>query len=143
MGLVYDQICSETGLRYFGITTQTMKERIWKGWKKCTCKNFIKPIITILEDNIDDDKLIDRENWYIQNNECVNLQGKYKNMTKKEYRIINKDIIKERNKQYYLDNIKSISEKMKHKITCDNCGSIIRKDGIYNHKKTKKCLNYI
>ena len=55
-----------------------------------------------------------------------------------EYYANNKEKISEMNAEYYAKNIEILSEK----ITCE-CGSIVRKDGLTRHKKSKKHLNYL
>lgn len=46
----------------------------------------------------------------------------------------------EKQHQYYEQNRATINEKKKEKVTCDICGSLVRKDGIPDHHKSKKCL---
>ena len=78
-----------------------------------------------------------REGYHIKNNvNCVNrfVAGR----TIKEYREDNKEKMKE----YQENNKEKIAEKMKQKITCE-CGSVIRIDGKYQHKKSKKHKAYI
>jgi hypothetical protein len=58
----------------------------------------------------------------------------------KQYKQDNREKILEWKKQYDQDNREKISEKNKQKITCDICGSIVRKSDISKHKKTKKCM---
>jgi hypothetical protein len=64
----------------------------------------------------------------------------------KEYYLNNKEKIKENNKEYRENNKEKIKEyrennkeKRNEKITCD-CGSIITKAGLLQHKKSKKHL---
>ena len=60
----------------------------------------------------------------------------------KEYQIKNKEKICERRKELYEANKETINEKRKVKVTCE-CGSICRKDGLREHKKTKKHIDFI
>ena len=59
-------------------------------------------------------------------------------------KIYQKLIIK--NKKYYKNNVEKINERekinelRKEKVECEFCKSIIRKDGLSRHHKTKKCL---
>jgi len=47
---------------------------------------------------------------------------------------------KEYHSEWVIKNRDYLNEKRtNNKITCDNCGSIVRKDGLSEHKKTKKC----
>jgi len=57
---------------------------------------------------------------------------------KKEYQLNNKDKIKEYQKERYIKNEKMI----KQKVTCE-CGCLIRKGNILQHKKTKKHIDNI
>lgn len=66
-----------------------------------------------------------KEGQYIRNNNCVN-------------KIIAGRTIQE----YRLENKVAISNQKKFNITC-NCGSTIRKYSIYNHRISKKHLNYM
>ena len=87
------------------------------------------------EDNKEKRKKQNKE-WYENNKEKIKEH-------KKEYYEKNKEKLKEyyeTNKKYREDNKEQISEKGKEKIKCD-CGSIIRKDSLKRHKKTKKHLN--
>jgi len=56
----------------------------------------------------------------------------------KKYREEHPEKKKETCKKYYENN----KEKYKEKIACANCGSIVRKDGLTQHKKTFKCSLY-
>ena len=169
MGVVYKKICSETGLIYYGKFEGTWDERFRSGWSGCSCEYFVNPTVVFIEIDIPNDKLKEREDYYIQNFECVNLQGKYSHLTNaeyaKQYRIDNKDIIKQYHidnkdkvqkyhKQYYADNIESISKKSKQyridnketinkKIKCDNCGSTTTKRHLKRHQTSKKCMTYL
>jgi len=58
----------------------------------------------------------------------------------KQYRRENPDKIAEQKKQRYQENREKILDKRKQKITCDICGSIVRKSDISTHKKSKKCI---
>ena len=44
--------------------------------------------------------------------------------------------------EYHIKNKEIILEKKKEKVTCE-CGSICRKDGITEHKKSKKHIDFI
>ena len=84
--------------------------------------------------------------WYKDNREvCLeNMKQHYQDNREKikEYYQDNREKIKEYGKQRYQNNREKIAEKNKQKITCDICGSIVRKGDIATHKKTKKCINY-
>ena len=61
---------------------------------------------------------------------------------RKKYYENNKEKINENKKKYYENNKEKIKEKQKILIKCE-CGSIIRKDGLKRHKKSKKHINYL
>ena len=56
----------------------------------------------------------------------------------KQYYIENADIKKDYSKQYYIEN----ADKIKQKMTCE-CGSVIRRDWIVIHAKSKRHINYV
>ena len=59
-----------------------------------------------------------------------------------EYRQANKEKIAKQHKEYYEANKEKILERMKQKITCE-CGSTIRRDGLEEHKQSKKHQNHL
>ena len=76
----------------------------------------------------------------------------------KEWRIDNRDKIKERDKKWYEDNKDKVleknkkyrelnkekrSEKRSEKIKCDICGSEITKGNLLRHKKSLKCQDFV
>ena len=58
----------------------------------------------------------------------------------KKYRDNNKEVLSNRFKDWYEKNKSLVLEPRKVKVCCDICGSFIRKDGLREHQKTKKCL---
>ena len=58
----------------------------------------------------------------------------------KEYYQDNVEKIKECRKEYRQDNAEKIKEKGKEKIECEFCHSVVRKNGLPRHHKSKKCL---
>ena len=92
-----------------------------------------------------------KEGEYIRKMKCVNkhIAGRtiveyYQDNKeqKKQYRQDNKEQISEQKRQYYQDNREHISERHKQKVTCE-CGSIVRRDSLPKHKKTKKHIDKI
>lgn len=105
-----------------------------------------------------------REYYYENHEKCLNISRQYRQNNRekileqkkqyrqdnrekisernKQYQEVNKDIINEKAKQYRQDNREELLEQRKQKITCDHCGSIVRKDGISKHKKNQKCINF-
>tara|TARA_R110000803_G_scaffold27929_2_gene64912 strand:+ start:160 stop:609 length:450 start_codon:yes stop_codon:yes gene_type:complete len=79
-------------------------------------------------------KLLERERWYIENNECVNnnIPGR----TDKEWR----DANKEYQKEYVIKNKEKIKERKSSKILCV-CGNYYTYSCKGKHMKTKKHLN--
>lgn len=80
IGYIYKLTCSETGDIYYGSTTQTLQQRLWKHKShdnNCVSKKFINPTIEELcqVEFIEGDKtpLLAKEKEYIVNNKCVNL----------------------------------------------------------------------
>ena len=86
-----------------------------------------------------------QKEWFVDNEEKM-----------KQYRIDNKDKIKEKdkkhyekNKEKYIEYSKKYTEKNKkevykkklEKVECPNCKSMICRTGLSKHKKTKKCMN--
>tara|TARA_E500000305_G_C3915270_1_gene185347 strand:+ start:91 stop:693 length:603 start_codon:yes stop_codon:yes gene_type:complete len=92
-----------------------------------------------------------RKNYYENNKEKLLEQNKLyydKNKEKKIeqsklYAQNNKEKRKEYQKEYYNQNKEKINEKLKEKITCDICGSIISNGELKRHQRTKKCLDKI
>ena len=123
---------------------------------------IMKCIEVVYYDNISELTLKEAE--YIENNECINKNNPNRTKSRKGFNS------SEYSKQYYLDKRKdndevkqkridyedknrdNINKKqrarrklkdMKEKINCSICGASVLKEGIYRHKKTKKCLSHI
>jgi len=60
----------------------------------------------------------------------------------KRYRNKNREKLRQKQNEYYQENKEEIKEKAKEKIQCE-CGSIICKWSLSNHRKSKKHLDYI
>jgi len=58
----------------------------------------------------------------------------------KEYYENNKDKIKEYHKDWYENNKDKIKEQRKEKVNCPICNSVITKEYLKKHQKSKKCL---
>ena len=70
---------------------------------------------------------------------------KYRNDNKEKLKEKSRDYNernKEKRKEYYLKNIKIINEKAKEKIMCE-CGSVITKQHLARHKRSKKHQKFI
>jgi len=140
---IYGILCKTTWKIYYGSTKDTVEQRLKKHEidYKAYLNGYYKYVssyevlknnnyeIRLLEE-CDDDKfhMRERENFYIDNFPCVNIQragvpGREHNDYKKEWYKNNKEKILEERKEYYEANKEKISEKSKEKYTCA-CGSI-------------------
>ncbi len=82
------------------------------------------------------DKKIENDKIYYDNNkEKINNQRKI-------YYNNNKGEIKKKNREYHHTNKEKLNEDRKIKINCEICYALIRKDGIKEHQRSKKCINY-
>ncbi len=157
---IYKIECGETGRIYIGSTIQTLKQRLCQhkseskygrlesNRNKCATKDFINPSITLIENYSCDtkEKLLMRELYWMQNIECINtvrpiLSKEERAQANKRYDIKKrekyKEQIKERKKKYYENNKEKINRKNREKITCE-CGCIIARGNMADHKKSKK-----
>ena len=107
------------------------RERYWIEELKVSLNNYI-PTRTKKEYN-DDYKYIRIE---YDKKKYENNKDKVKEYGKKYYEN-NKDKVKEYGKKYYENNKEKLNETQKEKITCE-CGCLIRKNGLQEHKRTKK-----
>ncbi len=120
-----------------------------------SCKlNLYNSVIICLENNLTEKEAIEREKYYIRNNQCVN-EVKYtynskeyrekweeKNKEKlrlynKEYRVKNKDKINEMGRQYYVKNKEEITKKNKE-YREKNKDKINEMGRQYHHKNKDK-----
>jgi len=164
-GKIYTIRCHEDpALIYVGSTIQPLSVR-WGGHKR-DCKNQDNPEVSI--DKLMKEKGIDLYyiEWY-EDFPCNNKEqlrkreGEVQRLiatvnkriecrTRHEYNLDNKERIAE----YRANNKQRIAEKERiryenkkdeilqyraTKISCDRCGSIIRRDNLTGHQKTKKC----
>ena len=103
MGIIYEILCWTTGLRYIGMTTRSLKKRLREHIsrnyynKYCSSKlvlehgNFEIYQLEIVED---ESLLKEREKYYIQHTDCVNIftgsvkeyMKEYQKEYQKEYR---------------------------------------------------------
>ena len=167
MGLVYKLVSCHEPKVYVGKTTQTHNER-FRSHKKdynqwlvdkhhyVTSFELIKYddcVIIVLEDNIPDDMLPQRERYWYDLLDCVNkcipnrtpaewrqdnleyIKQYYQNNREyhKQYRQDNRETLLEYQKQYRQNNKEKISEK----VTC-NCGCIISRSNMSTHVKSNK-----
>lgn len=121
---IYKLTCSETGKVYFGSTTQQIGERkrFHNFHKNCACKDFINPMIEIVEKVKCETKedLFWRERYYIENNRCVNTKLPI---------LSDEERLAYQKKKQKKNNTK--------KVVCE-CGIVVLATGIYRHRQTKK-----
>ena len=124
-------------LRYYGMTSTKLSIRLTGhrckyryNYGVCSsCRlNLYNSVIICLEDNLTEKEAIEREKYYIRNNECVNertyifdkkkFQREYRDKNReklrislKQYREKNKDKIREKKKEYREKNKEIIREK--------------------------------
>jgi hypothetical protein len=60
---------------------------------------------------------------------------------KKEYYEKNRIKINEKSKEHYEKNKIKLNERRREKVECKNCKSKISRDGLAEHRRTKKCFN--
>tara|TARA_R110000787_G_scaffold91871_1_gene193516 strand:+ start:341 stop:832 length:492 start_codon:yes stop_codon:yes gene_type:complete len=72
---IYKLICSDTNKIYYGQTKNTLDHRLSKGHYNCACQDFVNPTIHLVE-NCEEKDLLDRELYYINHFECINISGK-------------------------------------------------------------------
>ena len=156
MGIIYGIRCRTTEKVYIGKTTHTKEIRLQQ--HECAFrkgKNHTQSVFQVLEHGNhdiyeievveDESKLSEREYYYIQHTDCVNiLDGTFDILEhKKEYYEINREQILKKKKEWYETNKEKLKEKAKEKYTCE-CGSTLRKNHKVRHEKTsKKHLNFL
>ncbi len=151
MGIIYFIKCLETNEIYIGSTKRTLKDRI-NGHRKQvnhprpTCSKQIidrgNYIYDVLEEVEDNDKLLEREQYHIDNTDCINIinpfgfnKKEYDKEYSKKYREENYEKEKVRWNKYNQANL----EKYKEVITCE-CGNTFTLRNKARHMKTKKHL---
>ena len=133
-----------------------LEEEEGKYIRENECINIVIPHRTDKEYYVDNKEKIKEQNKEYREDNKEKLKEKNKeyyekNINKKkkkakEYYEDNKEEIKnkkkiyyEKNKKYYENNKEEIKEQKKEKITCE-CGAIVRRGGIAEHKKSMKHL---
>jgi hypothetical protein len=112
IGRIYKITSNQTNKVYYGSTIQTLSQR-FNDHKKtsrngiCSSRELMcydDAIIELIEEIEFDDKkqLKQVERYYIENNECVNVQVPLQ--TLKEYQIKNRDMILKKRKEDYIKN---------------------------------------
>ena len=169
-GKIY-RLVSGSGTQYVGATTIGLAKRKSQHKRDYTnnTNNNTTSIQLFQEDNgveifliekyacSSKEELDSRERYWIENIQggCVNkfIPGRSKREyieqnrehileQKKKYRQANREIILEKSKNYYEANREIILDKEKKKISCE-CGVEIRRDSIYQHRKSQKHKNLL
>jgi hypothetical protein len=132
-GYIYILVC-ETGKTYYGSTFNAEKRK-QKGWYKSSCRDFINPTFSIIEEVEVESKqeLWKLENEYIRANpECVNRNIAIQTAeTQKEY----ERNYRQKNHERVLANQRKYDEKLKKIIvTCEHCGKKLKKRSLAVHQ---------
>ena len=165
MGSIYKLTDGEQ--YYYGSTTTTLQQRL--AGHKCPANKTISNIlnrdnltIELMEEVEDESQLRIREQYYLDNYECVNIkrahntpeqwqqhlkqwQQQYWDKNKDKINKYKKTIIdktKGYNKKYYETNRDKIIEKARTKYTCE-CGADLSYSHKARHEKTQKHINKI
>ena len=129
LGKIYKIVCNTTGLTYYGSTCEpTLARRLaghrdsFKRFKRGKTTNITSFKVLESENHaiilvesfpcIDKMNLLQRERYYIENNECVNKQ--IPTRTDEEYYLQNRDKMLETHAEYYLINRDRLIENQKN-----------------------------
>jgi hypothetical protein len=150
-GKIYRLVCNNTGLNYYGSTTQLLSKRLYA--HKLCYKNYLndnKNYFTsfkIIEGNNFEIILVElfncsckielekRERYYIENNDCVNKN--IPTRTIKEWRELHKNDYKEYNKDYYKEHKDEKKNKLKEYYDLNKDKIKEQKKEFYNLNKDK------
>jgi len=141
---IYRIVCNQTGLQYYGSTTQALSKRLSKHVCNYKCwtngKGRFMTSFTVLEaedygivlveelpdiENVE--QLRQAERRHIEGNVCVNkaVPGRTQQERKQAHFEANRDKQRAYNSE---------------KVTCEHCGAAVRRDSLSKHQKTKKCM---
>lgn len=141
----YKIVCNKTGLVYYGSTTEKyLCDRLSKHVYDYRHGHKMRSRL-VLENNDYKIELVEelecedkharnaKERYYIENNECVNLQlpGRTKKEYDDEYRIKNREVKNQKSREYY----QTIKHKRRIKIKCPHCEKEITKPNLKAHVK--------
>jgi pyruvate/2-oxoacid:ferredoxin oxidoreductase alpha subunit len=152
------KITCETGTTYYGSTKQKLNTRLnqHKKMKMNDIQFFTNPKIELIKSFETKNEMYQNERYNIENNECCNIvvplrtkeerkQIDYfrdKELKKmKEYRDKNKDKMNEYKRETW-EKTKDIKNKERAKKIICKCGSTISKSSNWEHKKTKKHIDF-
>tara|TARA_R110001592_G_C12736745_1_gene710458 strand:- start:45 stop:551 length:507 start_codon:yes stop_codon:yes gene_type:complete len=139
---IYKLTCCKTGKTYYGSTGNDMDRRQQSGWYSCACKDFVNPTLEVLEHIEDEKERLKKENYYIENFECVNI-NRAVGLTDKEYNKLEYAKNGEANKEKNIKYRKKIIEEKRHYCSlCDiafqSPKKLIRHEEGYRHKLKKE-----
>lgn len=157
-GKIYKVVCDETGMIYYGSTTQPLYKRAWshRNNNGCMTKDMTNPKIYLVEDYPCERKeqLLMRERYYIDNNECCNKLNPIRTIEEKKairkkcnHKYCNSENGKSKKREWEKEHREEINKARKERrailptITCE-CGSTYKRDKA-RHLKSKKHQSYI
>jgi hypothetical protein len=152
MGYIYKIVCNLTNEIYYGKSNGKANQRL--NSHKCKSnESSSKQIIergnysfSIIEDNIEDNLLTEREYFYIKNNECININTPYIDGDNRYTRMLQKlknnynenpELYKKKSIDRYYNNHTKIREQRNEKIMCE-CGKEYTRGNKARHFKTHK-----
>jgi hypothetical protein len=156
MGYIYKILCNITNECYYGrcngkysrINCHTAKNNSTVSKQIIDRGNYT---FIIVENNIEDDLIIEREYYYIKNFECINHQlpfiesdnrlHRHRQEEKNRY-YANQEFYKKKSNDNYYKNIETRKAYLEQKIICE-CGREIKIGGKSQHLKTLFHKNYI
>tara|TARA_R110000803_G_scaffold4780_1_gene15988 strand:- start:302 stop:730 length:429 start_codon:yes stop_codon:yes gene_type:complete len=141
MPITYCIECNITKEKYYGSTKSTLSIRMnhHKSSLNCSSKEILLRddyvVYTLHQyDTIEEARL--KEDWYIDNNECINERRVFRtDEERKQYNIQYCKIYRQKNKQ-------QISEKESKKVECEFCKFIGRKGDLRRHQRSKRCKQF-
>ena len=142
MARVY-RIVGDNGV-YIGSTNKTLNRRLSVHKNEsntCVSKQLINPKIELIEECTEEDRYI-REQYWIDNTECVNHNKAHTGLPKseydKQYRQNNKEAVNEIKRRWKENNKEVVYAKQE----CE-CGGKYLHNNKHRHLKTMKHINYI
>jgi hypothetical protein len=149
MGYIYKIVCNITNECYYGrcngkynrLNCHTARSNNTSSKQIIDRGNYT---FTIIEDNLEDDILVEKEYFYIKNNDCINITTPYTNEDNKIIRhrqeesnryYTNQEYYKNKSKKNYYKNHTKIRADRNQKILCE-CGKEYTKGNKSRHYKT-------
>ena len=158
-GIIYKLCCKDPLITeiYIGSTTNFIKRKHRHKWncnnnteknKKYNLKvyKFIRnnggfenwTMIMLEQYNCNNKKELESRERYCIELLKPTLNGQLPTRTKQEWRLENKDKIKQHN----INNKDKIKESNKQKVICDICNSEVNRNHLARHKKSLKCIKF-